>query len=480
MRTRILAAATALSLLILPVQATASPETESILIEACLYEKTADLSSYRITAPELSALFTRLEEEGRLPWYTLGSYAYQYNEATQQVLEFTPQSLDPSLYDRALYEKRLAETMAACILPGMTPEQIALSVHDYLILNCAYDESLKDTTGYDLLVSGSTVCTGYTSVFRDILNRAGVPCVSVSSESMEHTWNLVQIDGSWYHVDVTWDDPTPNRYGYVDHDYFLVTDTEIAQGDRPHSGWVTDITCTDSRYSDAWWRTVKTGVIFESSNLCYYQRTEDFINHICRRQDGTEHVLYTEGNSWIDIGYGPYTYEHQSLALRDGRLWFNTMQKLCSVDREGNDFRTEYRYSDPSTYIYSFSLSDTAANMTTGGHEDIAGTAKVDLPPVTAHSHSYTETVTPPTCLEPGSTKGQCDCGLTWELPPVPPLGHDHQETKLQAPTLLRSGYRLTVCVHCGDARREELPRLNLISWLMQLFFGNSVTSSNA
>lgn len=28
----------------------------------------------------------------------------------------------------------------------------------------------------------------------------------------QHAWNLVKIDGNWYHVDTTWEDGNPGKY----------------------------------------------------------------------------------------------------------------------------------------------------------------------------------------------------------------------------------------------------------------------------
>ena len=59
---------------------------------------------------------------------------------------------------------------------------------------------------------------------------AGIPCEYVSGYATGgHAWNLVEIDGEWYHVDTTWDDPIPNREGYVRYDYFLKSDSYMRQ-----------------------------------------------------------------------------------------------------------------------------------------------------------------------------------------------------------------------------------------------------------
>ena len=48
---------------------------------------------------------------------------------------------------------------------------------------------------------------------------------------MNHAWNLIKIDGEWYHIDVTWDDPTPDLLGRVNHVFFLISDDAIASSE---------------------------------------------------------------------------------------------------------------------------------------------------------------------------------------------------------------------------------------------------------
>ena len=38
-----------------------------------------------------------------------------------------------------------------------------------------------------------------------------------------HAWNKVKVDGSWYNIDLTWDDPVSSR-PILSYDYFLVSD----------------------------------------------------------------------------------------------------------------------------------------------------------------------------------------------------------------------------------------------------------------
>lgn len=82
------------------------------------------------------------------------------------------------------------------------------------------------------------------------MDRAGIPCELISGwAGGPHAWNIVQIDGEWYHVDTTWDDPIPNREGYVRYEYFLKSDAAMS---FDHNNWDTPHgACTSTRYDDA-------------------------------------------------------------------------------------------------------------------------------------------------------------------------------------------------------------------------------------
>ncbi len=79
------------------------------------------------------------------------------------------------------------------------------------------------------------VCEGYSKAFKLVCDELGIPCLLIvgTGNGEDHMWNQVLLDGQWYAVDVTYDDPTVNGVGsnvsgYEKHDYFLVgTNTPI-------------------------------------------------------------------------------------------------------------------------------------------------------------------------------------------------------------------------------------------------------------
>lgn len=122
------------------------------------------------------------------------------------------------------------------ITSDMTTEIKIKKIHDYIINNTKYDVNRsdnKDTTyqsdnAYGALLEHYAVCGGYTDSMKLFLDYLNIPNYKIASEN--HIWNLVYIDNTWYHLDLTWDDPvTSNNEDVLLYDYFLITTDELKQ-----------------------------------------------------------------------------------------------------------------------------------------------------------------------------------------------------------------------------------------------------------
>ena len=108
-------------------------------------------------------------------------------------------------------------------------------VHDYLVDNLEYDTSISRPhiyTIYGALINKVCVCEGYARAFKYIMDELNIPCVIVMGEGTNsqnqtenHAWNYVKIDGRWYAIDTTWDDPVVYGGGRASNEskykYFL-------------------------------------------------------------------------------------------------------------------------------------------------------------------------------------------------------------------------------------------------------------------
>ncbi len=97
-------------------------------------------------------------------------------------------------------------------------------VHDALMGLAEYDlSSPMNQSAYSALVDGRSVCAGYARAFQYMMQQLGIPCYYCTGYAGEdHAWNIVKLDGTYYNVDVTWDDteePTYNYFNKSDREY---------------------------------------------------------------------------------------------------------------------------------------------------------------------------------------------------------------------------------------------------------------------
>ena len=212
-----------------------------------------------------------------------------------------------------------AEQALAWVDDAMSDMEKALAVHDYLVLNCEYDqERLQNGTvpgyshsAYGALVSKLAVCDGYSHAYSYILKKLDIPCELVTSDSMSHAWSMVSIDGDWYHVDVTWDDPIWDCIGRVGHNYFLLSDQVISDSGHKHSNWNAGHRAVSDTYKQAFWTGIQSAFCYWNGDWYYARyngssRTAD----VLKKQEllgGGEVTVHAESGLWGNYG-GNYMY----------------------------------------------------------------------------------------------------------------------------------------------------------------------------
>ncbi len=120
------------------------------------------------------------------------------------------------------------ETLAAGIAAenaGSSDYETALNLHDWITCHMYYDYSYKYYGADGALIRGYGVCDSYSKGYCLLLEAAGIPVYRISSNN--HSWNAVQLDGQWYQIDPTWDDPGSRKVpssGNETHEFFCITD----------------------------------------------------------------------------------------------------------------------------------------------------------------------------------------------------------------------------------------------------------------
>lgn len=119
---------------------------------------------------------------------------------------------------------------------GGTEGEKLLYYHDAIIDGCVYSNTgeKNEKTAYGALCGGKADCVGYTLALKTLLDESGIESFAVTgttdgADFENHIWNVVKIDGAFYHVDVTWDDPVLEDGGQVcNRAYFRLSDDEIS------------------------------------------------------------------------------------------------------------------------------------------------------------------------------------------------------------------------------------------------------------
>lgn len=113
--------------------------------------------------------------------------------------------------------------------------------HDWMLDFLEYNgESINKGTIYGALAERKAVCEGYARTYKSILDKLGITNILVtgtatnsSGVTEDHMWNYVYINGNWYAVDVTWDDPIVYGGGtlnyWTKHEYFLIGKSKISK-----------------------------------------------------------------------------------------------------------------------------------------------------------------------------------------------------------------------------------------------------------
>ena len=153
--------------------------------------------------------------------------------------------------DRETYELAYS-AWRSLAKPGMDEYELVKAFHDWIVDNCEYDsaEGPYCRDAYGVFKLGKAVCDGYAKAMNLLCYFSGIESVRVmgwatdangSGNSGFHAWNKIRVDGDWYNLDATWDDPVGAKPA-LRHKYFLVSDADMAEThtwEQSYSFWPT-------------------------------------------------------------------------------------------------------------------------------------------------------------------------------------------------------------------------------------------------
>lgn len=205
---------------------------------------------YYMSAPfyyDTDGSYDSVMDPAHMPGYT-GVQAetdYQFTPMASGVYQFQFQVMDMAntgLYLRKTVSvkvsdsnypsvsNRVAKAVAQCNAETDGSEyEKALWLHDWLLEQLEYDNSLTWSSAESALCRGTGTCQAYEEAYSKLLATAGIENEETRDAGDGHTWNAVKIDDEWCQVDCTWDDTSDNWYGFDQrHLYFGLNDDLMA------------------------------------------------------------------------------------------------------------------------------------------------------------------------------------------------------------------------------------------------------------
>ena len=466
-----------LTILTVPAMAADWDGAKNALVAGMKREQTSiDLSAYKLPASQFKEQYNQWDDFGEIPWYVSGSQ-WNYWTNTGYVAEVTPRYLPASQFSRAGYEAELQKVLDEALCEGMGQWTTALALYDYLATHIAYSESTDPgeyniiRNAYGGIVDRDAVCVGYAKAYQALLQRCGIPCVVVRSEAMDHRWNLVKIGGNWYHVDVTWADPTDDVNGRVSHKYFLLSDATISNQDHKHTGWTPYYRCNDYSYENGvFWEDTTSQISYLDKSVSFLRRGDSKEITIVRRDSYTAEETVVcrvkPASISIDGGSTKYFYANYGLSLWEDTLYFSDPSHVYAVAPGGGEPQVIYTYDHIANgrYIIGSMVRDDTIYITT--NDGLGNYRKFSMAlPRQSHTHSYRTTQVESTCMTGGHTAFSCSCGSRFTSGYQDRVDHEGQNAQvITEPTWSSQGLQISSCRWCGTALRETLPALYTVS----------------
>jgi len=324
------------------------------------FEDTVSLEEFHLTSSQAFEIYYRLYNE--TPHFFYLSYSTsalisEHNEVLQLNLDYYyPKSMIPDM-------KRELEEKIALFLSGLdenwTDFEKALYVYDKLILETSYTAGEKDSlyTVYGVFLENQAVCQGYASAYTLIMrDYLGIETHYIYSKEMNHAWNLIRLNGQYYHVDATWGDPQPDEPGRVNHRFFLLSDDAMRNIEPVHKNWTSPFPATDTKYDESSYKAIQTGLIPTEQEwigidgegaLLYYN---------------FERGVFRYGNrltrlwSPIEDDTGYYAKNYSTILKAQNIIYFHDHDSIYSMDPIRNKTIKIFTKSSQDGFIYGMSV----------------------------------------------------------------------------------------------------------------------------
>ena len=208
-------------------------------MQQCLISLADEWQMPRVSGEALYNIFFQLRlDHPEIFWATGFKYRYYENSGN---LIFLPEYLFEKAKIRE-HQKAMASRVEKLVRPAKSMSELEKEkyVHDFICQNVRYDK-LKKSYSHEIigpLGQGVGVCEGIAKSVKVLLDALGVwNVIAICGNNPEkgikyrHTWNIVKIGVTYYHLDSTFDNSLGDEE--IRYDYFNLDDKNIFRDHEP-------------------------------------------------------------------------------------------------------------------------------------------------------------------------------------------------------------------------------------------------------
>lgn len=194
----------------------------------------------RLDGKELADIYFMLRMDCPEIFYTV-TFTYRYYQDSGNV-ELIPEYLfdKNKIRDHQKAMKSRIEKLARPVMEAGELEKITY-IHDFICQNVRYDK-LKKPYSHEIigpLGQGVSVCEGIAKAVKALCDKLGIWCIIALSDAnpdkgikYRHTWNIIRIEGKYYHFDATFDNSLSSPE-MIRYDYFRLSDKQLFRDHEP-------------------------------------------------------------------------------------------------------------------------------------------------------------------------------------------------------------------------------------------------------
>ena len=340
--------------------------------------------------------------------------------------------------------------------------QKALWLHDWLLNQLEYDNTLKWSSAESALTRGLGTCQAYESAYSMLLSTAGIENTETRDTYDGHTWNAMKLDGEWYQVDCTWDDSSDNWYNFDQRRlYFGLTDELMAVAHPGYSniytvsGYGTRSTTLKNNYF------VKSGKAQKWVEL-YRDRIQNRLN-----SKQTQFSIQADNST-----YPPSIFKIQNgiiAYVMNQNEWFMNGKKVV-LDATVNDNKFDFTVTYPkecTKHDWNEFEVTTEPTCTKDGIKTYTckncATTKTEIIKALGHDYSSEWTVDKEaTCTEEGSKSHHCTrCDDKKDVTIIPKIEHNWNSGVVTTKaTCMKDGIKTYTCKDCKTTKTEVIKAL--------------------